>query len=413
MDSRPASDTSAPLTPSNLTRSFTFCTGIENSCPIVNDPEGNACRVDEMAASGHYRRWREDFRLVKELGLHCLRFGPPYYRTHMGPGRYDWAFADETFAELRRLGIVPIADLCHFGLPDWLGTFQNPDFPHHFAEYADAFARRYPWIWMYTPVNEMMITAEYSALKGYWNEQLRSDRAFVTALTNAVEANIRASEAIRKVRGDAWFIQSESTRYYHPFNPDALPLTAHLNELRFLSLDLNYSHSPSGRVLQYLLENGMPLEKFDYFMNRTIRPSCVMGTDYYETSEMTVYPDGSTIRSNVLGYYGLTRQYYTRFRLPIMHTETNQYQSLNAASWLKRQWGNVLRLRQEGFPMIGFTWYSLTDQVDWDIDLSLARGHVNACGLYDMERRIRKAGVEYQRLVRDWSAALANREFRF
>jgi hypothetical protein len=30
-----------------------------------------------------------------------------------------------------------------------------------------------------------------------------------------------------------------------------------------------------------------------------------------------------------------------------------------------------------------------------------------------MERRIRKAGVEYQRLVREWSAALADKEFRF
>jgi beta-glucosidase len=412
MSSHATGDVRTGLSPSNLPHSFTFCTGIENSAPTVAGADGKPCRVDQMAASGHYQRWREDFRLVHDLGLRCLRFGPPYYRTHIAPGQYDWSFADEAFAELRRLDIEPIADLCHFGLPDWLGNFQNPDFPHYFAEYADAFTRRYPWIWMYTPVNEMLITAEYSALKGYWNEQLCSDRAFVTAMSNSVEANIRASEAILAAR-DVWFVQSESTRYYNPFNPDALPLTAHLNELRFLSLDLNYSHSPSGRMLQYLLQNGMTLDKFDYFMNRTIRPSCVMGTDYYETSEMTVYPDGRTARCNVLGYYGLTRQYYTRFRLPIMHTETNQFQVLNATYWLERQWGNVLRLRQEGFPIIGFTWYSLTDQVDWDVDLRLPRGHVNLCGLYDMERRIRKVGVDYQRLVREWGAALAARDFRF
>lgn len=41
-----------------------------------------------------------------------------------------------------------------------------------------------------------------------------------------------------------------------------------------------------------------------------------------------------------------------------MHTETNQFQHLNAAAWLERQWANVLRLRREGYPIVGFTWYS-------------------------------------------------------
>jgi beta-glucosidase/6-phospho-beta-glucosidase/beta-galactosidase len=395
-----------------LTRSFTFCTGIENSAPAITGPDGKRRRVDQMIASGHDKRWRDDFRLVRELGLHCLRYGPPYYRTHVAPGRYDWSFTDETFAELQRLGITPIADLCHFSLPDWLDNFQNPDFPRYFAEYAEAFARRYPWIWLYTPVNEMLINAEYSALRGYWNEQLCSDQAFVTALLNSVEANVRASEAILRVC-DARFVQSESTRYYHPLNPESVKRTAHLNDTRFLSLDLNYSHSPSARMLAYLLRNGMTLERFDFFMNRTIRPYCIMGTDYYETSEMVVRPDGSTKRSNILGYYGLALQYYHRYRLPVMHTETNQFQPLNAAYWLERQWANVLRLRQEGYPVIGFTWYSLTDQVDWDTDLVDQHGNVNSCGLYDLDRRIRRVGVTYQRIVRDWRHALADVDFRY
>ena len=49
-------------------------------------------------------------------------------------------------AEMRKLGIVPIIDLLHFGLPDWLGDFQNPDWPNYFAEYARTFAERYPWV---------------------------------------------------------------------------------------------------------------------------------------------------------------------------------------------------------------------------------------------------------------------------
>jgi beta-glucosidase/6-phospho-beta-glucosidase/beta-galactosidase len=402
----PADPARRPPSPSSLTRSFSFCTGIENSAPVIKDGGGRPCRIDQMAASGHDKRWREDFHLVHALGIRCLRYGPQYYATHVGPGQYDWAFADDTFAELRRLGIVPIADLCHFGVPDWIGNFQNPDFPHYFAEYAEAFARRYPWIWLYTPVNDMLVTAEYSALRGYWNEQLCSDAAFVTALTHVVEANVRASEAICRVC-NPWFVQSETTRYHHPYSPDAVAAADYLNEHRFLSLDLNYSREPSGRILEYLFENGMSLAQFNYFMKRDIWPSRIMGTDYYETSESIVFPDGAMRASNVLGYYGLTRQYHDRYRLPIMLTETNQLEHLNAAFWLERQSANVLRLRQENYPIIGFTWYSLTDQVDWDIDLREQRGHVNANGLYDMDRHIRHAGVEYRRIMRDWNGTLA------
>ena len=39
--------------------------------------------------------------------------------------------------------IVPIADLCHFGVPDWLESFQNPRFPDLLARYAGDFARRF------------------------------------------------------------------------------------------------------------------------------------------------------------------------------------------------------------------------------------------------------------------------------
>ena len=149
-------------------------------------------RVDEMEKCGHYEHWRTDFELVEDLDIHFLRYGPPIHRTWLGHGRYDWEFADLTFDYLKSLDIMPIVDLCHFGVPDWIGDFQNPDFPALFAEYACAFAERYPWVQLYTPVNEMFICALFSARYGWWNEQLQSDMAFVTALKHIVKANVLA-----------------------------------------------------------------------------------------------------------------------------------------------------------------------------------------------------------------------------
>jgi beta-glucosidase/6-phospho-beta-glucosidase/beta-galactosidase len=126
------------------------------------------------------------------LGIQYLRYGPPYFSTHIGPGKYDWSFTDEVFNALHEQNVTPIADLCHFGVPDWIENFQNPDWPALFAEFAGAFAHRFPWVRFYTPVNEIYIAATFSAQFGWWNERLKSDRAFVNALKHMCRANILA-----------------------------------------------------------------------------------------------------------------------------------------------------------------------------------------------------------------------------
>src|SRR5438045_2596900 len=174
---------SKPVTAPNLRiaepvrlRYFISAVGIECACPLLS---GNQ-RVDQLRDAGHYELWQTDLKLVRELGLRYLRYGPPIYRTFLGPGHYDWEWLDRVMHEMRRLGIVPIIDLLHFGLPDWLGDFQNPDWPQHFGEYARAFVERYPWVRYYTPVNEIYVTSQFSAAFGWWNERLMSDHAFVT-----------------------------------------------------------------------------------------------------------------------------------------------------------------------------------------------------------------------------------------
>src|SRR5687768_178829 len=86
---------------------FIFATGIECSYPTIGGPGGRRVRVDELEKTFHYGHWREDLALVPALGIRHLRYGPPYYRVHAGPDRYDWEFTDQIFAELRRLAIVP------------------------------------------------------------------------------------------------------------------------------------------------------------------------------------------------------------------------------------------------------------------------------------------------------------------
>ncbi|RYY30634.1 MAG: glycosyl hydrolase family protein [Sphingobacteriaceae bacterium] len=384
---------------------FMFATGIENSYPTVFI-DGKKVRVDEMEKTGHYKNWQQDFQLVKDMEIEFLRYGPPYFSTHTGPGQYNWSFADETFARLKELDITPIVDLCHFGVPDWLDSFQNPDFPQYFAEYALAFAQRYPHLKFYTPVNEIFVAASFSGQYGWWNESLADDKSFVTALKYLCKANVLAMEVIAKVQPEVTFIQSESSEYFHAEDPNCRAQADFLNLKRFLSLDLSYAHAIKVPHYKYLMENGMTNAEYEWFMNNQIRGRCIMGTDYYASNEHIVHADGSTSASGeIFGYYVITQQYYTRYRLPVMHTETNIAEP-NSVAWLQKEWANLYRFKQDGFPIVGFTWFGLLDQVDWDTALRQNNGHVNPLGLYDLDRKIRPVGTAYKKLITDWRIVL-------
>lgn len=390
---------------------FMFATGIENSYPTIQLPDGTIKRVDEMEKCCHYKYWQKDFELVKDMGISFLRYGPPYYNTHTGPGKYDWHFTDDSFGRLKELNITPIVDLCHFGVPDWMGNFQNTDFPNYFAEYAKQFALRFPYVQFYTPINEIFITALFSAQYGWWNERLTTDLAYVTALKNLCKANVMAMQEILKIQPEAVFIQSESSEYFHPVRPEVMTTANFLNQKRFLALDLTYGYPIRVGIYEYLMENGMTKEEYHWFQQNQVSARCIMGNDYYMTNEHLVLPNGTTKESgDIFGYYVITHQYYNRYRLPIMHTETNMKMP-GSVDWLWKQWANLHRLIQDGVPMIGFTWYSLTHQVDWDTALREDNGRIHEVGLFDLERNEMPVGHAYRRLIQQWKGVLAQESY--
>src|SRR5690348_2678511 len=121
---------------------FMFATGIECSTPTI---ENGQWRRDQLHETGHYNNWRRDLELVREIGLKYLRYGFPIHIVYPKRGKFDWSFPDAVLRRMQELGITPLIDLVHFGLPDWLENFQNDEIGERLAEYASAFASRYDW----------------------------------------------------------------------------------------------------------------------------------------------------------------------------------------------------------------------------------------------------------------------------
>jgi hypothetical protein len=141
----------------------------------------------------------------------------------------------------------------------------------------------------------------------------------------------------------------------------------------------------------------MPHE-LNWFEEHGSDQGCIAGNDYYASCEREIGEDGPTIECGErFGYYILAKQYHERLGVPLMHTETNT--SDDPVDWLYRQWTSTLRLRQEGFPIRGFTWYGFVNHVDWDTCLRENNGRENHCGLVTLDRVPNATYKAYKQII--------------
>ena len=130
--------------------------------------------MDQMELSGHAHR-ESDLELLREIGFKAVRYPVLWERVAPnGLQDIDWSWSDRRLDKLRDLGIRPIVGLLHHGSGPRHTNLLDPRFPELFAEYARAVAERYPWVDAYTPVNEPLTTARFSALYGHWYPHART-----------------------------------------------------------------------------------------------------------------------------------------------------------------------------------------------------------------------------------------------
>jgi len=94
-------------------------------------------------ACDHYHRWKEDIKLMKELGIDAYRFSISWSRIMPpSPMEINWKgveFYKQLVYELKKNDIEPFVTLYHWDLPKWLddiGGWGNPDIIKHFKGYA-------------------------------------------------------------------------------------------------------------------------------------------------------------------------------------------------------------------------------------------------------------------------------------
>jgi beta-glucosidase len=156
-------------------------------------------------ACDHYRRWRDDIDLMRELGLNAYRFSVSWSRVlPEGRGRINPAgldFYSRLVDGLLEAGITPMATLYHWDLPaalDDRGGWLNPDIADWFADYGSVLYRALDGrVQHWATINEPWVITDGGYLHGALAPGHRSRFEAPIASHQLMRAHGRAVQAYR------------------------------------------------------------------------------------------------------------------------------------------------------------------------------------------------------------------------
>jgi beta-glucosidase len=353
---------------------FVWATGIEDTFITAPWPKTGRT-LDEYELTGHYDRWHEDLGLMAKIGVNAARYGLPWHRINPRPGVWVWDFVDQTIDRLLALGIEPIVDLVHYGLPPWIeGAYLHRDFPSYMAEYGRRVAERLRGrVHAYTPLNEPRITAWYCGRLGWWPPFRRGWRGFVAVMLAVARGIAETEHALRSVDPEILIAHVDATDLYRTDEPALEGEAAHRQEIVFLALDLVSGRvTPEHPLWFWLLRTGASEAELRWFHEHAAAPALI-GINLYPM--FTLKLGRSTPSGGVrwrMPYAGaeivesLGALYWERYRVPIFISETASVGTVaRRRAWLQESVAAVRRLRERGVPLVGYTWWPLFALVTW------------------------------------------------
>lgn len=343
---------------------------------------------DQLNFNGHYNR-QGDIEAIANLGIATLRY-PILWERHQ-PNQEtipDFSWVRSNLEKLQSRNVNVIAGLLHHGSGPEFTSLLDPVFPELFANYAKIVATEFPWIDLYTPVNEPLTTARFSGLYGFWYPHHQNDASFAQMLLNQLKATVLAMTEIRKINPNAKLVQTEDLG--KTYSTPLLQYQAKMeNQRRFLTQDilcgkLNEQHP----LYKYFIRVGIPPQQIDFFLENPCPPD-ILGVNYYCTSEryldedLSKYPEsrhgGNTLHQYAdveavrvrfdqpHGFPLLMNELWERYQIPIAVTEAHLHCSREGQmKWFMEIYESATSLKQQGIDVRSVTVWSMLGSFGWN-----------------------------------------------
>jgi dTDP-4-dehydrorhamnose reductase len=359
--------------------------------------------TDQIRLNGHHER-ESDLALFAELGIAALRYPILWERVAPDdPASPDWSWSDPRLAQLRTLGVRPIAGLVHHGSGPHYTNLLDDSFAPGLGRYAGQVAERYPWIDGWTPVNEPLTTARFSALYGHWYPHGRDETSFWRAMLNQVDGTRAAMRAIRRVNPAARLVQTDDLGRTYATSR-LVEQAAFDNLRRWAGWDLLFGRVTRDHPLWQRLSHIGLGDRLRAIADDPCVPD-VLGVNHYLTSDRfldhrlqrypahthggngrAAYADIEAVR--VLdppppGLDGALREAWDRYHVPIALTEVhNGCTREEQLRWAASAWDTAIALRAEGIEIQAVTAWALLGSHGWNTLLT-APG-VYETGIFDV-----------------------------
>jgi beta-glucosidase len=345
---------------------------------------GHVKELPGRAADG-WNQYTSDLDLARGMGLNSFRMSIEWSRIEPHPGKIDWeavAHYHRMLAACHERGLEPIVTLLHYTYPAWLddqapaggSAWETTAAVESYVHYVDFASREFgPQIRYYLTFNEPTVMVEGGYLAGCWPPGKKDLGAFLSASSNVIEAHSRAFDIIHANDPDARVsFNNYAAAYQLSIDPakDSLPAPGDdwfLKAFANLAVPTKLGEPERVPKLDYVA--------VDYYKRLTIPTQIIPPSP----SQWHVFP---------AGFDEVLSRYYKVFHLPILIAENGlatDNLKARADGWTRDSYvvehiAQVQRAMSQGIPVIGYTYWTLTDNYEW--------GSFNdRFGLYSVECR--------------------------
>ena len=293
-----------------------------------------------------------------------------------------WRAFDHAVIALNQFSLTPVVGLLHPGKTPSYTSLIDPEFPEKLARYALAFARRYPHLTDYTPVNEPISNAKRNGLPKHLYG--KNHRVFLRSLFHQIRGTSLAMKEIRKYNPGARLIQTEELGKIH-----STPLLQYQadfeNRKRWLSFDLLSGHVTEHHPLwSFFLKNGIGEAELRSLLEAPCPPDVIgihhipesnrylderlelYSPDLRGGNEKHLYADAGTIHArpelNPL-FSEILEETWIRYKTPIALTDISIQDSReNQLEWVKQLLNSAQIAKKAGVQIEAITHLAASKQ---------------------------------------------------
>jgi len=364
----------------------------ENNSIIPEYLKEEACNPERRKsgiASDSLHRWKEDIKVIKEMGLNSYRFSIEWSRIFPKKGvvsEEGLKYYRNLIRELKSNSIEPIVTCWHWTIPVWVeegeGGFLDERTNACFREYVKVLAENFAKDVKYWVVlNEPETIASKSYILGDWTpckQNLLSAGYFY--YFRMVNWHKIGYEEIKKINKEALVGIAKPNVYIEAYN--------------------NNLWNRVIAKIAHFLANVSFLERVKKYLD-------FIGLNYYFHSKVGIRGEkNDNEKKSDFGWWMKPSSIYNvlvhlkKFKLPIIITENGLADSKDQYRewWLDETFEAMRRALKDGVDLRGYMHWSLIDNFEW------AEGFWPKFGLVEIEqgtlaRKIRKSGYYYRDLI--------------